>query len=500
MNLRRLTARYTSHLLACVVVITAVSYFYQVPQNPPGYYIDEASISYNAYTISQNLQDEYRTRLPLYFRAFGEYKNPVYIYLLALLFRLFGPSILVARLFSAMLGVLAAALLWQLSFRVTQRAIVASLIALSALLTPWLFENSRLVFEVALYPALLTVFLLAVHRASLKKSWSAVDVVSLALSLAFLTYSYSIGRLLAPLFALGLIFFTTRTRVWAVFATWGAYVATLVPLLIFHMRHPGALMTRFWLVTYVRPDGSMSEMAAEFFKRYLSNMNPWTMAVTGEVNVRDHVGTMGSILAPSLLIAVLGIVLVILYRRREAFWKFMLYALVVAPIPASLTMTNFPQLRLVAMPVIGHVFMIPGAAWMLSDIVTERNREAIRKVALGFLMLLLIVQGLIYRSQFRKAGPERWYIFDEQFPREVLPMALAQKRSPIYFYDPPGKSGYIQAYWYGVLQHLPDSTFVRMAADEKPPAEAVIISTAEKCSDCRLLLKSINYIVYIATE
>jgi len=98
--------RFQNYVLGCAVVVLALTYFYQVPQNPPGFYIDEASISYNAYTISQSGRDEYGESWPLYFRAFGEYKNPLYIYLLSILFRLFGPSIVVARLLSATLGAL----------------------------------------------------------------------------------------------------------------------------------------------------------------------------------------------------------------------------------------------------------------------------------------------------------------------------------------------------------------------------------------------------------
>jgi hypothetical protein len=110
----------------------------------------------------------------------------------------------------------------------------------------------------------------------------------------------------------------------------------------------------------------------------------------------------------------------------------------------------------------------------------------------------MFTQGFVYRMKFRNAGPQRWYIFDEQFPREVFPTALGQHKFPVYFCDPPGKSGYAQMYWYGVLQGLPADNFVRLSQDEKPPSSAVVISTAEECSDCRLLLKSINYIVYVA--
>ena len=118
----------TSYLLICAVALLLLSYLYQVPKNPPGFYIDESSISYNAYTIATTGQDEYGESWPLYFRAFGEYKNPVYIYLLAVLFRIFGPSIMVARLLSASLGILAIGLLLLLAFRLSRRLNVACLV------------------------------------------------------------------------------------------------------------------------------------------------------------------------------------------------------------------------------------------------------------------------------------------------------------------------------------------------------------------------------------
>ena len=75
-------------LLASGVVL----YFEGLRHNPPGFHLDESSIAYNAHTISQTGRDEYGEAWPLYFRAFGEFKNPVLIYLLAALFRLTGPS------------------------------------------------------------------------------------------------------------------------------------------------------------------------------------------------------------------------------------------------------------------------------------------------------------------------------------------------------------------------------------------------------------------------
>src|SRR5438876_847605 len=134
-------------IVLAVGILAAISYFHRVPENPPGFYIDEASIAYNAYTISLTGRDEYGERWPLYFRAFGEYKNPVYIYLLAALFRVFGPSVWLARSLSAVAGCAAALLLGLLAGRITSQRRVGIIVAVTALLTPWLFEVTRLVFE-----------------------------------------------------------------------------------------------------------------------------------------------------------------------------------------------------------------------------------------------------------------------------------------------------------------------------------------------------------------
>ena len=76
----------TELLLLAVSLLVIVSYFYNVPRNPVGFFVDEASIAYNAHTVAQTGKDESGQTLPLYFRAFGEYKSPVYIYILSAVF------------------------------------------------------------------------------------------------------------------------------------------------------------------------------------------------------------------------------------------------------------------------------------------------------------------------------------------------------------------------------------------------------------------------------
>jgi hypothetical protein len=467
-------------------------YAADAPRNPPGFYIDESSIAYNAHTIAERGRDEYGEPWPLYFRAFGDYKNPVYIYLLAAVFRVTGPSQLAARLLSAALGALAALLLGLLTMGLARRAEAGAVVTCSALLTPWLYESSRLAFEVAAYPLACVLFLLALSRAASKESWGRVNAAATAAALALLTYTYSTGRLLGPLLAAGLAFFITRRNLARVLQTWGLYALTLIPLLVFTLRRPGALAGRFRLITYLTPQSGLAEDALEFARHYVADVNPWRWLVTGEQNIRDHIPDAPALLAATVLLATVGFVIILRRHRRDVWWRFILYALAASVVPAALTVNDFPQLRLIAFPVLLHVLTIPALAWLLEG-------GGRRRAALYATVALLLLQGAHFQWLFHARAPERWYVFDARFAEKILAPALAASGGRrVYLYDPPGHSGYIQAYWHGALRGVDASRFARLANGEAPPAAALVISTEEECADCRLLARSINYILYAA--
>ena len=70
-------------LPALVVLVTILAFvlrFYGVTQNPPSLNWDEASISYNAYSILNTGRDEWGKLLPVHFKSYGEYKLPAQVY------------------------------------------------------------------------------------------------------------------------------------------------------------------------------------------------------------------------------------------------------------------------------------------------------------------------------------------------------------------------------------------------------------------------------------
>ncbi|HVF56284.1 MAG TPA: glycosyltransferase family 39 protein [Pyrinomonadaceae bacterium] len=490
----------TALAFAAVLALGFALYAAGVGHNPPGFFVDESSVAYNAHTISQTGRDEFGNSWPLFFRAFGDYKNPVYVYLLAALFAATGPSILVARLLSVASGIAAAALLGTLGARLSGRREVGLLVAASALLTPWFFELSRVVLEVALYPAAVALFLLCLHRASLKANWSWREALCLAATLALLTYTYSIGRLLAPLFALGLFFFATRARARGILLTWGFYALSIVPMLVFQRRHPDALTGRFKLISYVAPESSAGDIAREFVKHYAANLNPWNLLVTGDPNVYQvaHVRGTSLMLAATALLAAVGAWMVLRRHGREAWWRFVFYGLAVSIIPASLTKENFHILRLAALPVFLVVLIVPALAWLRAA--NEGSGErGWRRVALAAVMFLTVLQGAVFQWQYHAGGrsPWRMHMFDAEYPDRIFAPAVAAPNRPVYLADAL-TTPYIQAYWYATLRGIPVADFVRLAPDESPPPGALVITTRETCVRCRILAESDPYKLYLA--
>ena len=140
--------------------------------NPPGFYVDESAIAYNAYCIAHTGANEFGTRFPLFFPVYTggwiQYANPTQIYLLAIPFTLFRPTILMARIYSATWVFLACLLLGLLAKRISGRESIGIIVAVIAIFTPWLFEVSRLVMETFFYTMALVLLLLALYAAQKK--------------------------------------------------------------------------------------------------------------------------------------------------------------------------------------------------------------------------------------------------------------------------------------------------------------------------------------------
>jgi hypothetical protein len=312
-----------------------------------------------------------------------------------------------------------------------------------------------------------------------------------------LTYSYSIGRLLGPLLALGLVLFaTTRARLRSLLATWALYALSLVPLVVFNARHPGALTARFSYLTYINTQSGYADDALRFLRHFVGNLNPWPMLVAGDKDTYQIASLAG---VPVVAVAAFALVLVGAFlaarqARRDAWWRFVFYGLAASFVPASLTKDYFHVLRLAPVPVFLVALTIPATAWLC-----EGARA--RRVVLAALFVLTVAQGALFRMQYAAsaASPQRLHVFDADYPAKILPAALAAPTRPIYIADALARPGYVQALWYATILRIPRETFAVLPPSENAPEGSVVITTEETHPRCRALAESEPYTVCLTT-
>jgi 4-amino-4-deoxy-L-arabinose transferase-like glycosyltransferase len=458
-------------LLGLGAVLAVVAFqLWVTPSNPPGYHRDEAALSYNAYSIATTGRDEYGAVMPLFFRSYGDYKSPLYPYLLAGLFRITGPHKEVARAFSAVLIVLAVLLLGVLAKEVTGRTVVGVAVVVIAGLTPWLFELGRVALEVATQPLLVTLLLLALHRAWRRQTWTAREGAVIGLLLGLLLYSYTGSRLLAPLFAAALAVFVGRGRRRWLLGAWGTFAAFLAMLGVYALRHPGAITARYGATTITREGHSHAWVVLQAIANWFHDIDPWFWGTSGDPAPYVHNGGYGSLFAAVVALAIVGFVLVVWRKRDDLWWRYVAVATLLAPIPAALTVDRHNAIRLAALPVFCIVLAIPPLDALL---VASR-----RSLVLAAVAVIIAFQFVDFLDAYRLRGPARLVLFDAGVD-DLLQKAFVTGK-PVYIdYDDHGAQ--TQARWHAAedgvsldrIQILPDGGI--------PPPGSTIFGLFQEC-------------------
>jgi hypothetical protein len=497
-RVRRLAATALSHtrsllerpaaLLGIGAVLAVVAFqLWITPSNPPGFHRDEAALSYNAYSLSTSLRDEDGGLLPLFFRSFDDYKSPLYPYLLAGVFRITGPHAQVARGLSAVLGLIAILLLGLLAKRATGSTVIGVVVFVVAGLTPWLFELGRVAIEATTQPLLIVLLLLALERTWRRKTWAVSEGLLVGAVLGLLLYSYAGNRLLAPLLAAALAVFAGRGRRRWLLAAWGSFAAFLLFLGAYHIRHPGALTARYGATSIARDEPSWPGFVVQAIANWFHDINPWFWATSGDAVPYIHNGGYGSIYVAVVVLAIAGILIVLRARRDDLWWRYVLVAVLLTPIPAALTVDRHTAVRLAALPVLGLVLAIPAGEALLRA--TRHRRLA--GMALGALALTAAFQFLQFLDAYRTRGPARVVLF-EAGVKPLLEQAFASGK-PIYIdYDDRGAQA--EAQWHAAEQGLP-SDRVRILPDGGiPPRGSTVFGLFQECDYvCRKYARWENY-------
>jgi len=379
----------------------------QLTDVPDGLYLDETSIGRNAYLIATRGADEHNVPWPIYFEAFGEYKNPLYIYAVAGLFAVFGKSAWALRLTSVLFF-----LLGYVGFALSLRALVRSKAAvlwgmLSFGLLPLFFTYSRISFEVISQLAFYAWIPYGVHHAYEAQPGNPRSLLlraaCLGIGLGLSVYSYSTARLLTFLIV-GIVFVLYRERTyWPRHITLAVGLALcLIPYAIFAHKYPGALSKRFKEISYITSAGlSFPEKVFTFLRIYIKHLTPDFLLLRGDRNPRHAIGFAGEFYFTTALTSIVGIVLTASRKLTQPrLGWLMVLSLFATIIPAALTDESVPHATRVM--VLG-VFVLALSA-MGVDYLASSSRASLRSLVALCFLLLVVESGLYVRYYF---GPYR---------------------------------------------------------------------------------------------
>jgi hypothetical protein len=396
----RLHRRIWIAAVASLAVLVVVRNVVDLAGSPPGLYVDEASIGYNAWTIAHFGVDEHGIHFPLFFEAFGEYKNPVYVYAVAALVRFLPLTVAVERFPAAIFGLATVAFLTAAAWRMTgSRLITLGTLALTAF-TPWLVIESRVGFETISMVALLSAALWClVARHPTPRQFGIAGVY-----LAFAIFGYTTARLEILLLAIPLViaWWLAKTSGW-----WRTLVpigAGYVVLGVYALANPGALTGRFSEISIWADGSPLSVVIDRFLANYVTYFSPSFLFVSGDGNPRQNTEIGGMLLWVMAPLLVAGIV-VCWQRRREPLVRFLVAGVLLSPIAAALTNNGTPHaLRSSGMFPFLVILAILGADGLRTAL---RGRVAAGRTVWAVLGAGLVAQAVFFTVDLYAVYPNR---------------------------------------------------------------------------------------------
>ena len=259
-----------------LIVITVFLRINSLNSITPGLNQDESAIGYNAYSILQTGKDEWGVVYPIYFRSFGDYKLPAYIYTTAIFVKYFGLNEYAVRAPSVIAGIICVMVLFLLLLYWTHNYTFSYICAILLSINPWHLQFSRAGFEVnfALTAVICGIYLFIIGVDKKNIFFLALSIIFFNVSL----YSYNVTRLLAPLLFITLCFQYRKKMISihkiTLVILGFIFLATLVPFFITFFSLSGVVSAKSSLITSADILVKNLEM-----RSYLASVPSWYKAL-----------------------------------------------------------------------------------------------------------------------------------------------------------------------------------------------------------------------------
>lgn len=465
--------------LGLILIVASFLRLYNLGNNPPSLYWDEASLGYNAYSILKTGKDEHERFLPLdTFPAFGDYKPPGYIYAAVPSIALFGTTEFAVRLPSAFFGILAVYLIYLLGSLLFSRK-VGLVAAILLTISPWHLQVSRAAFESNLATTLIIFAVFAWIKAIKGNSWWYLPAtVSSALSM----HTFNAQRVMVPIMGLAFSFFFWKE----ILQSWKKYslaviigVLIVLPMLPHVLSSEGQLRYRevniFSDVDLITKNVYRSsedkgilwsqlmhnrrlEFAYQFLDHYLDHFNWDFLFVRGDENPRLSTQVVGSLYFVEMVSILFGVY--VLFRRKYKYRWVLLVWMLIAPIPAGMARETPHVLRALSLMPVFTLLSALGSVTLVQCF--SKRRIWVMFVVLGLLGLSALTYLHYYHSHYPIEHGGDWQYGYKQvvelaksYPNKKVVITAKYGRPYIYFlyfaaYDP-------RQYWQYANQRYKDS-------------------------------------------
>ena len=356
---------------------------------PNGFFTDEASNAYDAYSILHTSRDQYGEFLPWYFKSANDYREGLYMYLMVPFIKIFGLTPFGARITSAIIGTITVLVVYYLAKEIFNQK-VGLLSALFLAILPWHVHFSRITFRAILVPCLFCLSLLFFIKSFKRPQWLILSGFLFSISI----YTYNSARVFIPLFllAVAIIYWEHlwKNRSYTLLGLL-AFLVIFIPQLLYHLSPEG--MAR---ANTVGIQTDINKIVSDYFSYFSLKF----LFIEGDPIPRHKIGGMGELYGFQLPLLIFGIVRLIISKNPHR-WLLLVW-LILYPIPAAFISPDSAVRTLVGTPLFAIL-----SGYAIAEILNF-CQGAWRKWV-GFALILIIAANFVIYCQRYVVEYPRWH-------------------------------------------------------------------------------------------
>lgn len=225
-----------------ILILAIFLNLYKFGEIPNEIHVDEAGMTYDAYSIANYGTDRFEKKLPVYFINFGGGQNALYTYLTAILIKLFGSyNSLIIRIPSFIISIIEIIVAYLLvkDFKSKKQALLFMLLVTIA---PWHIMKSRWGLESFLLSPLFLFSIFALTRAIRAEKMRMFKFLVSGLLFGVTLYTYAISYIVVPIFLILIGLYLIKLRkihVKDVFVFFIPLIILAIPLVLMLMVQKG---------------------------------------------------------------------------------------------------------------------------------------------------------------------------------------------------------------------------------------------------------------------